>query len=325
MEKDQRIETLEDEFKLIKGELKQTLVGVRDFLMDRGLPDSEYKTIMAAIGTGGAQTSMRGELTMAREPLPEPPPAPKEEESSPKAEKAEEEESPPEAEKAKEEEYSMPGMPGMPGTELLEETIEEEEFEIPELELPEEAAGQSETLVSEPELMEQPRELRQIREETRCSIPPVNLLSNLICWTTNVKQAIGIEQLPVLLEVYGVSGHLSPELKEVILHLADIVEPRSENTNPSDVWSQSMLELHGILTGGDAPVHTLKPFWDNGYSDGQSDEALLDESSQPDEVKPGASEDKADKSIKLKLVLPSGNGANGANKEFSINLSPEED
>ena len=53
MEDDKRVETLEEEFKLIKGELKQTLAGVRDYLMESGLPDSEYSTIMAAMMGGG--------------------------------------------------------------------------------------------------------------------------------------------------------------------------------------------------------------------------------------------------------------------------------
>ena len=42
------VETLEDEFKLIKGELKETLGSVRDYLLNSELPASEYAQIMKA-------------------------------------------------------------------------------------------------------------------------------------------------------------------------------------------------------------------------------------------------------------------------------------
>ena len=51
-EKEKRVVTLEEEFKLIKGELKKTLSTVRDYLLDTGLPDSEYASILSAIGGG---------------------------------------------------------------------------------------------------------------------------------------------------------------------------------------------------------------------------------------------------------------------------------
>ena len=38
---DKRVETLEDEFKLLKGELKETLSSVRDYLVNSELPASE--------------------------------------------------------------------------------------------------------------------------------------------------------------------------------------------------------------------------------------------------------------------------------------------
>ena len=118
MEKDKRIETLENEFKLIKGELKQTLTGVRDFLMDTGLPDSEYANIMASIG-GGAQSSIRGELSMAKDAFPEEPPPEPEKTSSA-------------------EEVDAGGSGNEP--EMLEEVEEviEEESDSPVSELPEE-------------------------------------------------------------------------------------------------------------------------------------------------------------------------------------------
>ena len=55
-----RLDTLADEFKLIKGELKQTLSSIHDYLMNRDLPAPEYNTLMAhldATGGGGGGSS----------------------------------------------------------------------------------------------------------------------------------------------------------------------------------------------------------------------------------------------------------------------------
>ena len=114
--------------------------------------------------------------------------------------------------------------------------------------------------------------------------------------------------MTTFLEVYGISGHLSPELKEVILHLVEITEQQATDANAAEIWSQLTLELHGILTGGDAPLHLVKPLW----SDDES-EALPNET-EAEEDKPKY------KPIKLKLVFPNDDGTE---REFNIDLSPE--
>jgi hypothetical protein len=137
------------------------------------------------------------------------------------------------------------------------------------------------------------------------------MLANLINWVARVRQEIGYEELPALLEVYGTSGHLSPELKDIILHLAEIMKDHAEVTTEAEIWSDSMLSLHGILTGGEAPENTVAPSWVDA-----SDEA---ESFSEDEI---IEVDKSrDKSAKLKLVLPD---EDGNDQEFCIKLTPEE-
>ena len=215
----------------------------------------------------------------------------------------------------------------MPVSELPEDMDELDEPVMPEKELSEEMDEQDEpdmAELSEPELLEQQGEYRQGIQEVRPSIPPVNLLSNLIFWVSSIKKEIGIEQLPVLLEVYGISGHLSPELKEVILQMADIIEPQSENVNLSTVWSQSIMELHGILTGGDAPLHPLKPSWNDKDDEAQLEKAELDEKELQNEKQSGDSGVDVNKPLKLKLVLPINNGDGSPTREFSISLNPEE-
>ena len=53
-------------------------------------------------------------------------------------------------------------------------------------------------------------------------IPKVNMLANLLNWVARVRKDISPAQIPLFLEVYGLSGYLSPELKEVIVHLAEM-------------------------------------------------------------------------------------------------------
>ena len=101
-----------------------------------------------------------------------------------------------------------------------------------------------------------------MNEQLAQTTPQVNMLGNLIRWVSVAKGKLGVEQLPTFLEVYGICGNLSLELKEVILHLADQVEQQPEEMASADVWSQLILELHGILAGGGTPIKPLGTLWD---------------------------------------------------------------
>ena len=327
MENDKLIETLADEFKLIKGEVKQTLASVREYLVNSEMPASEYATIMQALGGGGGGGSqkmeMKGDLSLPKHKEEEKP----EEVVEEVVEEVPEDEVP--EDELPEDELPKDELPEerllkdeLPEDELWEDELPEEKLlkdELPEeklrdYELPEDELPEDERLEMEPD---------RFRESPRPSTPPVNLMANLIRWVANAKREIGSEQLPIFLEVYGISGHLAPEMKEVIEHLADISSAPSSEANPAEIWSRLISELHGILTGGDAPIHTIKPLWSDGGSENQTsdveaekeDNTLIEE---PPELK--ADGDSAgDMPLKLKLVFPNGNGKD---KEFSINLTP---
>jgi hypothetical protein len=136
------------------------------------------------------------------------------------------------------------------------------------------------------------------------------MLANLINWVARANKEIGRDQIPTFLEVYGISGHLSPELKEVILQLSDITGNEPDIASSTEIWSQAMLALHGILTGGDAPLHPVIPSWNNQDNLGKT--SAEEEIIEVDKSK--------DKSVKLKLVLPDDDGED---REFCINLTPE--
>ena len=320
METDQRVETLEDEFKLIKGQLKETLASVRDYLLTMELPASEYQTIMAALGVsgggGGAPMTMKGEITAPKqEAIPKQPMAETEEPSA--EQELVEEEEPAEEELVERDEPREELLErDEPREELLErdepseeELLERDEPSLAESELPREELEQGEPFAPESELPEQQMEHGKTGDEVSQSVPPVNLMANLIRWVANAKREIGGEQLAIFLEVYGISGHLYPELKEVILRLADISSDQSAEPNTAEIWSRLISELHGILTGGDAPLHPVRPFWNDGGGAIEPSETEAEENRSED------------KPLKLKLVFSNGEGTD---KEFCINLNQEE-
>jgi hypothetical protein len=288
MEADKKLTTLEEELKLLKGELKQSLASVRDYLLNMELPASEFANVLASLDSAGTQKiTLDGSL--ANKILPKS-----------KDELAQEEEQ----EKVTEPESELPPE---------EEQINQDENPESEASLEEEETGEpDESLTPDAELPleeETPMEYAKINAEASQAIPKVNLLANLIGWVAKAKKEIGSEQIPTFLEVYGISGHLSPELKEVILQLAEITSEQPENANIAELWSQSMLSLHGILTGGDAPLQTVRPFWHNSDSEIKPSEDKVTEADKP-----------KDAPFKLKLVFPNGDGKS---QEFCLDLKPE--
>jgi hypothetical protein len=347
MANEKNLDTLEEELKLMKGELKQSLASVRDYLLNMELPSSEFATVIAALGGDGEQKmTMKGSFSAppdsglggpATEEKEEP--ASHEEYEEPASDEAYEEpldeELEPESELPEEEEDLInPDEPlgsrsesspedGLtddyedlgPEDGLFANEEEGEEGEAGETGETADNYEQDAAFIPESELAEeeeQPMEYERINVEVSQSTPKVNLLANLTNWVAKAKKEIGYEQLPVFLEVYGISGHLSSELKEVILHLAEISLEKPEDTSTAEIWSQAMLSLHGILTGGNAPLYPLKPSWHDGSEMPPGEDEVIE--TEVEKVK--------DMPIKLKLVFPNGDGKG---KEYCINLTPEAD
>jgi hypothetical protein len=371
MSDEKRLETLSEEIKLLKGEIKNSLTSVRDYLLNMELPSSEFSTILAALSgdNSGQKVNLDGGLggdNKPEEPLAteEPEQAPDDLTQPPPDENLIDmdqpedmmEEIPEDTPLLGEEEGDNPQDQGeleQPEDSLeSEEVVEEpennadtEELEIPEDGLGDELEDTENTEDTEetedmengddtdeleepgdendilpeaenddsglPELTaeeEQPMELERTTADLNQGTPKVNMLANLINWVAKAKKEIGDEMLPTFLDVYGVSGHLSLELKEVILHLADRTKEKTEPCTDAEVWSQAMLSLHGILTGGDAPLNPAIPSWKEVLEQEDADEEII-------EV------DKQERPIKLKFVLP---GSNGKDKEYCLDLTPED-
>ncbi len=210
MEIDEKLESLESEFKLMKVELKETLTNVRDFLLNvRPLP-VERGTALEIDEEGQLPQPEASSLESVSD-IPEPEAAgePSEEGMSPEAEQH----------------YSP--------------AWQETETEAPSLE-----AAPFEKTSS----LEEGGNVRE--EELCQSTPRVNLLVNLVHWVSDAKKEIGSERMSAFLDIYGISRRLPPGLKELILHLAETLEEPLAGGSSADVWRRLTLELHGILTGG---------------------------------------------------------------------------
>jgi hypothetical protein len=214
----------------------------------------------------------------------------------------------------------FPPLGGMPGDQSAPPPMQEQRppspqnwgppREEPNTEELERARNLEQECSLEEKLPERSREVNEVNEmkgEAVHATSQVNLLANLIRWVSVAKKDVGIEQLPIFLETYGIGGDLPPELKEGILRLADVIEEKTADVDGADAWSRLILELHGILTGGGAPLLPPSSFL------GSTDESQLEEQSE--------GVDAANEPVRLKLVLPGGD--EGQEREFSITLTPD--
>lgn len=255
---DDRIQALEDEARLIKGELKQAMVNVRDFLLGLKLPGEEdalnpeihvHEEYNVASEAGGPGPSSGGDAPPPPETgqLPqEPGPPPSGQERPFASQEARGGVPPPQA-------AAFPDIPPLTQQPLEEEPASGDEgalsspMDLGQSEQVTPDKQQEDETLSSPADYTQPEEQipgkpqEEIRDEgaperskeTKMSeesgqhTSQVNLLTNLIRWVSTVSSELGLERLPAFLEVYSISEPVSNELKEVILHLAKVTTPYS--------------------------------------------------------------------------------------------------
>ncbi len=304
MTTENRVKALEDELKLIKSELKQTLVNVRDFMLDLKVPPQqeeldapERKAQLPEVDTPDSSHPASDESSPAQTPL----------EQTPHVEGSIGNNS--NQYNGTEPRKALP-VDTIP-LQVHPESNDNNENNNDKFEnhgLPPE---EDEIISGDFPREKEPGVLDSIAEEvsdmrigeTKPSTSQVNLLANLIRWVARAKKEIGTEQLPVFLDIYAMGGSLAQEMKEVILRLSevttdtaieaktsnhnelidenialcveinnltgqlppefrdnirrltDIIIQQSVRLNKADIWSQLLLELHGILTGGGMSLH----------------------------------------------------------------------
>lgn len=343
MEIETKLQVLEDEFRLMKGELKQALTDVRDFLVTFPAPAinegvfERFHEMQKGMGGGGGN---RETPAMVLPAFPE-----KTENmlsadlEVPEAE-TENEATPEETEQPENLEPGEAEVEEAPDTELEEATAPEARADE-ELPVAETADG-----------MNHPA-------------PEVNVLTNLIRWVSVAKRELGKGQLAAFLDVYGPQGALPPETRQLILQLAEVIDTSNDETTPSasffallireqlsallevrasssqispelkdsimnlvsmmaeppprdkpaDVWSRLILELHGIISYGDAPIPP--PVFRPGAPAGE----ILQPVAAKGKLATAAGKYKTPKKpMRLKLIMPVGKGVE---KEFVFHLDPK--
>lgn len=75
-------------------------------------------------------------------------------------------------------------------------------------------------------------------------VPQVNLLANLVRWVAVARKEIGAERIPTFLDVYGTTGNLTSEIKEVILQLTKVLaEPEKNGKGWNQLFTEQLTAL----------------------------------------------------------------------------------
>jgi len=199
MEVDKKIETLEGELKLMRGEVKQSLANIRDFLHNLELPPSPVEAALAA--DDGSRLNLGGGLAMNSAGAAArvvPPVVAAQETASvpgsggePSKGSAGTGSQPVISEAVAQERVSAPRqiVIGAPPEVPEPEVPEPEEKETPPaiLEVPDQLLPQSEEVERAPERIMVDR----VREQVSPPIPQVNMLANLIRWVSMAREKLG--------------------------------------------------------------------------------------------------------------------------------------
>jgi len=238
--------------KLMKGELKETLTGVRDFLLELKLP------LLPGAGVildGDGAINLKGGLTIISPDggSPKQPFAAAEKPARKSAPEAAAPERPSVgSRKAPRKEPRLPEVPEPPMPEVPQAMADSPLPPVPQKvgqnikpeEKQEDKAADDDA--NEPKNKKAEEAARQNKEDKMKdevpTCPQVNLLANLIRWVSVARNEIGNERLRTFLDVYAISGNLPPELKEVILHLAEVVVQTLPDVNASDIYSRLVSE-----------------------------------------------------------------------------------
>ena len=141
---------------------------------------------------------------------------------------------------------------------------------------------------------------------------------------TTYRNELSNDPIALCMEINSLSGQLTPELRDSIRRLTELIIQQSFRLNKADTWSHLLLELHGILTGGGT---LQRLFTKNGVKEEKIEEDKVEENqAREDEIADSSSEDSAVsehleetpdnptvqkglRPARLRLVLPIENGS----------------
>jgi len=262
---DKKVEALEGAVKLMKGELKETLTNVRDFLLSLKLPPPQMEGLegeASSLGIDGGLSldsgssislqSPKGSVEIVQErpvtqQVESDQPAVSSVARTPSRARLREVEASPQA-------VVVEPTPSPAEARAPAQFVEVEESTQSAASAPSEPPGQRKRLEESEVVRSVERKgEEEMAEPVTGATPQVNLLSNLLRWVAVATREIGIEQLPTFLDVYGTTGNLSPEIRGVILCFAGVVEEQPSDAHTACVYSRLMseqlatfLEMHSV-------------------------------------------------------------------------------
>jgi len=259
MELEDRVATLETEFKIIKGEIKALLLDVRETVNDMenpfrspgqgmGIPGGMNERLAEAKDFPAIENPLMREISAANEI---------------DAMIEEEKEEVPEA-------TELPVAEKFPAAEVKKFRLEDPEEENPENE-PEIQEIQAEILkISQepapkvPEIAEDPdiQEKTAKPEEAPREVPKITMengvdtytLVELMRWTDYTLSTIGRKRLEEVLDLYALTGHLPEKVKDVILNIAKLSTANVAEDNQVTMTDNITVisQLHEIISPEDS-------------------------------------------------------------------------
>ena len=288
MNLEQKVDYIEGELGLMKGEIKQTLVDLREFIMKQGAPFAVTGTPPQATATQPQITMPQSQATEAQpqasapqatsdgtpgaEGLPvirtvslsDGPPA-SQASAEPEAEQEDVGFSPGDIQRMMEEARAQGREEA--GAELREEPNPRSSTSGPAaVQSPADALPQVQVVPSSSPTGQVPRNQAEAPAEQaaatqlptdRETFPDfaaldANLLTNLTRWVGGVKRRLGADQLGGLLEIYKLTGHLPPVVEKLIYFLAGLEalpDESSDQVFTLDDLMDSLLQLHAVVYG----------------------------------------------------------------------------
>jgi hypothetical protein len=243
MSLERKIETIEGEMGVMKGEIKQTLVDLREFIMRQGSPFASAEAGAAAVGA--PPSDLQRLLQEARESV-------REEASAGVRSEVEA--------LRREAEALSADDPATGSGQDVAATAETEEPLPPPAEQPAAERGPEQPRVVRIQQTAPAagQEAERVSISAAADVDPAfgpldaNLLTNLMRWVGSVKRRLGASQLPGFLEMYKLTGHLPPVMEKLIYHLAELDALPDESYDQIftlDDLMDSLLQLHAIVYG----------------------------------------------------------------------------
>ena len=243
MSLERKIETIEGEMGVMKGEIKQTLVDLREFIMRQGSPFASAEAGAAAVGA--PPSDLQRLLQEARESV-------REEASAGVRSEVE-------ALRREAESLSADEPATGPDQDIAAAAATEEPLPPPAQQPAAESAPEQPRVVRIQQTAPAAgQEAERVSISAAADVDPAfgpldaNLLTNLMRWVGSVKRRLGASQLPGFLEMYKLTGHLPPVMEKLIYHLAELDALPDESYDQIftlDDLMDSLLQLHAIVYG----------------------------------------------------------------------------